>query len=147
MRLVIWGAPRTKKTHNMLARAGGRMIVLPSKAWTRWVKTARLEYTFPHPGFPCEITPRPFATPIAVRALFFRDANRGDLVGYMQGLADLLEQRQILTNDRLIESWDGTRLLLDRERPRVELHITPVEPDAAVHAPQDAPASSTGGQP
>jgi hypothetical protein len=47
-------------------------------------------------------------------------------VGYYQGLADLLESRGILANDKHIVSWDGSRLLKDAARPRVELILTPV---------------------
>lgn len=142
--LTIVGPPRTKKTHNVLATAGRRMIVLPSKAWSRWVKSAAIDFTDPQVATAWYAN-GPILCPVSCRALFYRDALRGDLVGYMQGLADLLEQREILTNDRLIESWDGTRLLLDRARPRVDVLITPIEEQAAVHAGHGTPAASTGG--
>ena len=128
--LTISGPPRTKKTSNVMALAGGRRIVLPSAAWRKWVKSA--EITTNHEAIGALYANGPILCPVSCRALFYRDARRGDLVGFMQGLADLLEQRQILENDRLIESWVGTRLLLDRARPRVEVVIAP---------------ASTGGQP
>jgi hypothetical protein len=58
--------------------------------------------------------------------LFYRDAERGDAVGYYQGLADLLEKRGVVANDRLIMSWDGSRLLKDSANPRVELTLEEV---------------------
>ena len=133
--LTISGPPRTKKTSNVMALAGGRRIVLPSAAWRKWAKSATIAFTDPKDArqlLAAWYANGPITCPVSCRALFYRDARRGDLVGFMQGLADLLEQRQILENDRLIESWDGTRLLLDRARPRVEVVIAP---------------ASTGGQP
>jgi hypothetical protein len=120
IRLVIYGAPRTKKNSNRLVTAGGRQRVLPSAAWKGWAASARLEYQaklFPLRGV---------AYPVNCCALFYRDAERGDAVGYYQGLADLLESRGILANDKHIVSWDGSRLLKDAARPRVELILTPV---------------------
>jgi hypothetical protein len=32
----------------------------------------------------------------------------------------------VLADDRQIASWDGSRLLIDRENPRVELEVTPM---------------------
>lgn len=58
--------------------------------------------------------------------LLCRDADRGDLVGYLQGLADLLEKRGVVANDKWIQSWDGSRLAKDKANPRVELTLTPL---------------------
>ena len=123
--IVIDGhPPRTKKTSNVLARAGRRHVVLPSAAWRRWVKLARIQV--------CDQPPTVGGTwfltgwrreRVACRALFYRDADRGDLIGYMQGLADLLENCGILANDRQIISWDGSRLLKDAAHPRVEVTL------------------------
>ena len=66
------------------------------------------------------------AVPLNCRALFYRDANRGDAVGYYQGLADVLEEIGLLADDEHIVSWDGSRLLLDRVNPRVEVTLTPL---------------------
>src|SRR3990167_9800113 len=55
----------------------------------------------------------PLTESVNCRALFYRDANRGDFIGYAQGLADLLEKRGVLTNDVCLVSWDGSRLLVD----------------------------------
>ena len=122
----VSGAPRTKKTHNRVVRAGQRLMVLPSKYWAAWCRDALIEYgvngasaTFY--GF------QPLTTAaVNCRALFYRDALRGDAVGFYQGLADLLEKRGVLKNDAQIVSWDGSRLCLDRENPRVELVLEPV---------------------
>ena len=42
IRFTVYGAPRTKKNSNVLARAGRRHVVLPSRAWTKWCDTATI---------------------------------------------------------------------------------------------------------
>jgi hypothetical protein len=100
-------------------KAGSRRIVLPSAAWRRWAREAPLTWqqAFYAP---------PIRDAVNCRALFYRDANRGDAVGFYQGLADLLEQRAVIANDRLIVSWDGSRLLKDAAEPRVEVVLEAV---------------------
>lgn len=70
--------------------------------------------------------PRPGRLELNCRALIYRDARRGDAVGYYQGIADLLQHLCVLTDDRMLVSWDGSRLLLDPEHPRVDVVLEPV---------------------
>jgi Holliday junction resolvase RusA-like endonuclease len=58
-----------------------------------------------------------------VTALIYRDARRGDLDNFEHAIGDALQKAGIIKNDSQIESWDGTRKLLDKERPRVEITI------------------------
>lgn len=120
LRLTLPGPPRTKKTSNRLVRAGGRHRVLPSKAWELWrdrcwIETGPLRRRW---------MVAPLGVAVNVSALFYRDARRGDAVGYYQGLADVLEYCGIVADDKHIVSWDGSRLLVDRDMPRVEVEIT-----------------------
>lgn len=124
MTLVIEGAPRTKKTHNRIVRVKGRPIVLPSKANETWSRTAvlQLQAQYRRQSLAAKLAVLK-CDPVNVRAVFYRDANRGDLIGYMQALADVLEASGVVENDRLIVSWDGTRMLVDKARPRIEVTI------------------------
>lgn len=126
IRFTVYGAPRTKKTHNQVVTKG-RVRVLPSKAWTRWVKTAEVVFA-KRDDCKDSIVDRAIVPDrdYNVSAAFYRDALRGDAVGYYQGLADLLEKRGIISNDKWLVSWDGSRLLKDRDRPRVEVELTDV---------------------
>ena len=114
---TVLGAPRTKK--NSLRVAGKR--ILPSKAWETWAKDAVFQT---EKG----ITLRPprFEWPAgSIRALFYLDAERKvDAVNLYQGLADLLEKRGCVDDDTVFRDWDGSRVLLDRANPRVEVTIT-----------------------
>ena len=50
-----------------------------------------------------------------------------DLVGLMQATADLLEAADVLENDRLILSWQGTNIEgIDKDNPRAEISLYPL---------------------
>ncbi|HYC33127.1 MAG TPA: hypothetical protein VEB59_12635 [Gemmatimonadales bacterium] len=117
--LVIEGAPRTKKNHGEVLQMGTRKVHLPSRPFRFWESSARIRRP---PGLVTPLTGRAYN----VAALFYRDWLAGDAVGYYQGLADFLQARGIVRDDKVFVSWDGSRLLLDRERPRVELVLTPM---------------------
>lgn len=120
---VLSGPPRTKKNHQQLVR--GTMMAFPSAAWRKWARNARFSS---EAGPALKHLPAPAITQrVNCRALFYRDALRGDAVGYYQGLADLLEEREVLEDDKLIVSWDGSRMLIDRKNPRTEVTLETCE--------------------
>lgn len=116
--LTIPGPPRTKKTSNRILRFGRFNKIIPSRAFLAYQNAAlwHLKQTLGHRD--------PIRTPCNVAAVFYRDANHGDATGFYQALADILEAAHVIENDRLIQTWDGSRLELDRANPRVELTIT-----------------------
>ena len=144
-KIVVVGAPRTKKTSNQtilrmhknavvswvwaiankytLDPAGlirailSKVKVLPNPKWTEWSKNSILKV----PGWDPRVYP--IESQVSIEAAFYRERADGDAVGYYQGLADLLEKRFILKNDGQIKHWDGTRMLKDKDYPRVEVII------------------------
>jgi hypothetical protein len=122
LEIVIPGIPRTKKNSGRIVRRGSSPIILPSAAWESWCKAVAPLLR----GCIFRNRTAAIAAPVNCRALFYRDANRGDAVGFYQGLADLLEHGGVVANDKWIVSWDGSRLLKDAENPRVELRLTPI---------------------
>src|SRR6185436_13305003 len=64
---------------------------------------------------------------VNLRALIYRDKRTGDTVGYLQAICDALEAAHVVANDRPLETFDGSRPLVDRERPRVEIEVTPLD--------------------
>jgi hypothetical protein len=123
---TIPGAPRTKKTSNRLVPFGAHgHKILPSKAFEDWNARAQMEIArmrsqlqnIPRMGIGVEVN---------CRALFYRDALIGDATGYYQALADCLQEARIIENDRLIVSWDGSRLLKDASQPRVKVTLEAV---------------------
>lgn len=122
LRLVVPGIPRTKKNSGRIVPRGGRHILLPSEAWQLWCDAVAplLRSSMLRSGL------APIAEPVNCAALFYRDALRGDACGFYQGLADLLQHGGVVSDDKHIVSWDGSRLLKDSARPRVELVLTPI---------------------
>lgn len=136
MTFTILGAPRTKKNHGRRIKRGRRIFHVPSEAHEAWAGPAVLQIRqqwrrITVDGGPCMMQ-------VNVRALFYRDANRGDAVGYYQALADALEAAGVVEDDKLCVSWDGSRLLVDRVRPRIEVTLSP----AFDHMDLDAPPLS-----
>lgn len=101
---------------------GDQKIIRPSQAWMAWRNTVR-RWWLELPAV--ERRNRvPASVEVNCAALFYRDARRGDAAGYYQGLADVLQELEIVPNDGQIVQWDGSRLYVDRADPRVELTIT-----------------------
>lgn len=130
LRLALPGAPRTKKTSNRCFEMGKRCPVCkrgkwtsvhPSEAWETWrdLLVPQMRQSLPQPW-------TPIAYKVNCAALYFREKDIGDSAGFNTGLADLLEAAGVVANDRFIVSWDGSRLLKDSARPRVELVLTPI---------------------
>lgn len=121
MKLVLYGAPRTKKNSGIITTRGKHPRMMPSAAYSAWDRMAQLQLAkwraAMRVNVSCEV-------PVNVKALFYREALVGDAVGFYQALADTLEKGGIVENDRLIVSWDGSRLLKDANNPRVEVEIT-----------------------
>jgi Holliday junction resolvase RusA-like endonuclease len=117
--MTIYGAPRTKKTSNRILQFGKFKKIVPSEQYIRWQASAVPQMRVAWAGRVA------VNYPVNVRAVFYRDANRGDLIGYMQALADALQTARVLEDDRFVVSWDGTRMRVDRKRPRVEIEIDP----------------------
>lgn len=136
----IPGQPATKKNSPVLVR--GRAVVLPSKAYKAYEKAFRKELErieaerggLPH-----------YDGPVQLLARYFLQDRRAypDLNGLIQATQDIisdeyshkghrktLKRRWILSDDRIVKSLDGCRIAgIDKERPRVEIYITPLPLD------------------
>ncbi len=138
---MLTGAIRSKKTSQQFVaipkkgthrcRACGHMPgfpkIIPSVAHKEWHTDAMQQCLKIRVGLRTEGVDLPIAGSVSIRALFYRDANRGDATGLYESLADLLQDAQILGNDSQIEHWDGSRRLVDKQRPRIEVHISVIE--------------------
>jgi len=110
---TIEGAPRTKGN----SRSGSGTV--PSATYRRWFHAAMEQVP--------EIRRAIFGTvqvPVIVKATFYRSrAVKADLDNYLKGLGDYLQRAGFIVNDSLIRGWDGSRLELDRERPRILVEV------------------------
>ena len=122
MTFTILGPPVTKKNSARIVRnrKTGVPFLLQSKPHEKWVKSAvdqllgqRREHAL--------------TVPVTMAAKVYRAKRIGDLGNYLAAVCDALEEAGIVANDRLIQSFDGSRLLHDKENPRVEIQIEPME--------------------
>ena len=132
---VLPVTPRTKKNHGSVIHRGGRKFHIPSEAYTKmegqivmWARTslatdANKSPVLDRSGKACRAERLFLAQSLNCCAIFYRDADRGDAVGYYQGLADALEAAGVVSNDKWIKQWDGSRLAKDASRPRIEVTL------------------------
>lgn len=134
MRLTIVGPPRSKKNSQQLishgkkcgtcGKPGGRPFLIPSAAYKAWEKAACWQVRQQEPVAPS--AGPTFTTPVTMRCQIYRDrAGRADLLNYLAAVSDMLQEAGVIEDDLLVASTDGSRLRIDRERPRVEIELLP----------------------
>ena len=129
---VLPVTPRTKKNSREHATVRGRTVPLPSKVYRKMADQIRIWALTSSALDPLRMAgPWGYATlflaqPLNCTAIFYRDALRGDAVGYYQGLADALEAAGIVADDKWITQWDGARLSKDADRSRIEVTLTAI---------------------
>lgn len=118
--------PVTKKNHsNIVTLKTGRTILLPSKTYIAFEKQA---CQFIKSEFGTKFTPIDF--PVNVKAIYFQDSNRrADLCNYHAALHDALVKAKLLVDDnfKIIASTDGSKVMVDKNNPRIEVEITKLE--------------------
>jgi len=116
--MVIYGQPVTKKNSPRIVRVGKRPVLLPSKPYLIWLRASLPQIQSAWRG------QQPLDRPVHVSAVFYRARRVGDLNNYLAALADALEAARVVTDDKWIVSWDGSRLAnASGTRPRVEVEI------------------------
>ena len=113
---IIKLAPVTKKNSQRMVRRGGRMIPIPSKAYTEYENAAGW---FLKPlGIDC---------PVNIKALYYMPTRRRvDKTNLESALCDVLVKHGVLADDncKIVAATDGSRVLYDKENPRTEVYIT-----------------------
>ena len=134
---VLPVTPRTKKNsreHVTKRAKTGNMITvpLPSKVYRKmadeiriWALTSSVLDPLRKAG-PYGYATLWLAQPLNCAAIFYREKNIGDAVGYYQALADALESAGIVADDKWITQWDGSRLAKDAKRSRIEVTLTAI---------------------
>ena len=117
----IPGRPATKKTGQRIVRCGRQSKILPSEAYCQyeeyclvWLKRIKERFT----------------GKVAIQATWQMPDRRSwpDWCGLAQALGDILENAKIIENDRLIEHWDGSRIVIDKQNPGVKVVIYELTP-------------------
>ena len=122
---AIYGAciplnPRTKKNSQRIVtnpRTKAPMI-LPDPKYKEYEKDA---------GWFLKKPEKPISQPVNVKCTFYRDSRRRcDLTNLLEAIDDILVKYGILADDNfeIIRGHDGSRVYIDREKPRTEIEIT-----------------------
>lgn len=131
LRFTIMAEGRTKKNHMMIVGSGKRCPVChkPARQFIRqgaahdnFAELARWQLR--------PVPPKPIDFPVNVQCLFYMQTRRRvDGLNLMAAIDDLLVDCGILADDnsRIVVGHDGSRVLYDPSRPRVEITITKLE--------------------
>lgn len=110
----------TKKNHQTIVRAKGRLMVIPSKQYKQYEKDCE-------PYMPTLDAPIDY--PIELACKFYMPTHRRvDAVNLLQAVCDILVKYGVIADDNsnIIASFDGTRVLYDKDNPHTEITITPI---------------------
>ena len=123
--MILWQGmiplnPKTKKNSQQIINnpKTGRAMIIQSKEYRQYEHDA---------GFFLKKIPKPIATPVNVKCVFYRkNAIRCDQSNLTAAIDDILVKYGILSDDnfKIIASHDGTRVYVDRDNPRTEIEIS-----------------------
>lgn len=118
MKLVIYGDPRTKKNSQRILMAGNKRFISPSKAYEKYAE----EFIVQVP----RTARRSISEALSVRCVYYMQTRRRvDLVNLLEATDDLLVRALVIEDDnsKIVASHDGSRVLYDKQNPRVEITI------------------------
>lgn len=115
--------PITKKNHQQIVinPKTKRPMVMPSPQYKQYEKDAL--WFIPKQA-------EPLTRPVCVECKFYMLTKRKcDLTNLLQAIDDILVRAGLLEDDNytIIQSHDGSRVFYDKERPRTEVTIYPIE--------------------
>ncbi len=115
--------PKTKKNHQKIIknRRTGAFMIIQSEAYREYEKDA---------GWFLKKPLKPIDCAVNVKCIFYRDsAKRCDLTNLLEAIDDILVKYKVLADDNfnIIVSHDGSRVFIDRNRPRTEITIERAE--------------------
>ena len=122
MKLILYGDPRTKKNSARIMRTrSGTPFVAPSKAYVDYETDCLRQIIRSH---------SPISARVNVRCVYYmKTARRVDLANLIEATTDILVKAKVLEDDnsKVVAAHDGSRVEIDREKPRVEIEIEEME--------------------
>lgn len=121
MQFTINLNPVTKKNSSRIIKFGGYNKVLPSKQYEEYEKLC-LPYVRHYQNLHIDY-------PVNVKLLYYMKTKRKvDLPNLINGTLDMLVHYGVLADDNrnIVYSTDGSRVLYDKENPRTEVTIEPI---------------------
>lgn len=124
---TVLGAPRSKKNSQRIIRVRGVPRIVQSKQACGWEEMAVLQLRSQWNRCTRGMADgaQPLAGNVNLRAIVYRDrAGRADLLNFLAAVSDAIEGAGIVANDDQIGGLDGSRMMIDRKNPRVEITLT-----------------------
>lgn len=122
MKLVLYGRPITKKNSQRIVKAGRFSKILPSKQFVEYEKSC-LEQL--------KIHNKPTLNKqYNMKCIYYMPTrHRVDLVNLLEGTCDILVNAEVIEDDncKIIGSHDGSKVLYDKENPRVEVEFEEIK--------------------
>lgn len=119
MRIILKGQPITKKNHQqiMLNKTTGKRFVMQSGAYKLYEEDCLWQLK--------KYSNLKIDYKIQLTCLYYlANARAPDLLNLLAATADILEKAGVITNDKNIVSFDGSRIVgTDENNPRVEIKI------------------------
>ncbi len=112
--------PRTKKNSQQILINGktGKPFIAQNAKYKMYEQDS---------GWFLKKIPVPISEPVNVKCIFYRkDRTRCDLTNLLEAIDDILVNYGILADDNfnIIVGHDGSRVMIDRNNPRIEIEIT-----------------------
>jgi len=117
IKFTIPGAPRTKKNSMRIVRRGSKVIPIPSKAFEEYQDMAGIYIPFKW---------QLMDKPMNVKCTYYMDTHgKVDLLNLLGATCDILTHYGVIRDDNsnIVVSHDGSRVLYDKQNPRVEVEI------------------------
>jgi len=122
LKLVLYGRPITKKNSQRIVKAGRFSKILPSKQFVEYEKSC-LEQL--------KIHNKPTLNKqYNMKCIYYMPTrHRVDLVNLLEGTCDILVNAEVIEDDncKIIGSHDGSKVLYDKENPRVEVEFEEIK--------------------
>lgn len=122
MELTLYGRPITKKNNGRIVMVGRYPKLLPSKQYVAYEEDCLMQITGKYK--------QNIDYPINLKCLYYMPTrHKVDISNLMNATHDILTNAGVIADDnsRIIKSVDGTRVLYDKENPRVEITIDEFE--------------------
>ena len=119
MKILIPVEPRTKKNSMRLVRLGRRIVPIPSKQYKDFEEKCS-QWLQPYSDMEIDKA-------VNVCCLFYMKTRRKvDLTNLLEAADDVLVRYHVLADDNMniVAGHDGSRVLYDKNNPRIEIEIT-----------------------
>nr|DAX99472.1 MAG TPA: Endodeoxyribonuclease RusA [Caudoviricetes sp.] len=120
MSLVLYGNPATKKNSMDIFRNSrtGKPFLTQSKRYKDYARDCAIQITGKHK--------QGIDYPINLKCVYYRQTkHRVDLTNLLAATCDILTDCGVIADDnyKVVRSHDGSRVLFDKDNPRVEIEI------------------------